>query len=84
MHAQAREPTNHACNDLLCTYVPTYLVGEAAEGGAALAAGDPEDKRGVAVVGAGLGPDEVVEELRAGVLVHLHIPLFIHTTRSVS
>lgn len=82
MHRRVNQPTMHAM--ISCArHVPTYLVGEAAEGGAALAAGDPEDERGVAVVGAGLGPDEVVEELRAGVLVHLHIPL-LHTTRSVS
>ena len=51
----------------------TNLVGEAAEDGAAVAAGEPEEERGVAG-GAGLGLDEVVEELHAGVLVHLHVP----------
>lgn len=53
----------------------TNLVGEAAEDGAAVAAGEPEEERGVAgCAGLGLGPDEVVEELHAGVLVHLHVP----------
>lgn len=51
----------------------TDLVGEAAEDGAAVAAGEPEEERGV-IGGAGLGLDEVVEELHAGVLLHLHVP----------
>jgi len=53
----------------------TNLVGEAAEDGAAVAAGEPEEERGVAG-GAGLGLDEVVEELHAGVRVDLHVPSF--------
>jgi len=63
----------------------TNLVGEAAEDGAAVAAGEPEEERGVAG-GAGLGLrlDEVVEELHAGVLVHLHVPLIYHAPNSVS
>lgn len=56
----------------------TDLVGEAAEDGAAVAAGEPEEERGVigGGGGAGLGLDEVVEELHAGVLLHLHVPSF--------
>jgi len=65
----------------------TNLVGEAAEDRAAVAAGEPEEERGVtggAGLGLGLGLDEVVEELHAGVLVHLHVPLIYHAPNSVS
>jgi len=61
----------------------TNLVGEAAQGGAALAAGEPEEERGVAG-GLGLGLDQVVEELRAGVLVHLHVPFIYRAIYNLS
>lgn len=50
----------------------TNLEEEAGEGGAAGAAGDPEDE-GV-IGGAALRLDEVVEELNGIGVVHLHIP----------
>ena len=70
---KSKSVTATAC--ICIIHIHTNLVGEAAEDGAAIAAGEPEEERGVAGLGLGLGPDEVVEELDAGVLVHLHVPL---------
>jgi hypothetical protein len=58
----------------------TDLVGQAAEDGASVAAGEPEEERDIGGV-AGLGLDEVVEQLGAVVLVHFHVPV---ATDSVS
>lgn len=51
----------------------TDLVGKSCEDRASGAAGEPEHERVLA--GAALRPDEVVEEVDAVALVHLHVPV---------